>query len=66
MSKAIKTMAHMVNHRAADIETTRRIEQQKEERLEAIRAHVMTLDEDSVHMIRHYYPELFDNEEGGK
>ena len=37
-------MAHMVNHRVADAEVTRKIEEQKAERLEAIKAHCRELE----------------------
>ena len=63
MSDAIKTMAHMVNHRVADIEVTRKIEQQKAERLAAIKAHCRTLEGESLWAMQQHYPELFDNEE---
>ena len=63
MSDSIKTMAHMVNHRVADIETTREIEQQKAERLAAIKAHCRTLEGESLWTMQRHYPELFDNEE---
>ena len=57
-------MAHMVSHRVADIETTRKIEQQKAERLEAIKAHCRTLEGESLWTMQQHYPELFtDNEE---
>ena len=63
MSESIKTMAAMVAHRAADIETTRKIEQQKAQRLEAIKAHCKTLRGDSLLLMQQHYPELFDDEE---
>ena len=59
MSDAIKTMAHMVNHRVADIETSRKIEEQKAERLEAIKAHCKTLEGESLWAMQEHYPELF-------
>ena len=61
MSDAIKTMAHMVNHRVADIETSRKIEEQKAERLEAIKAHCKTLGGESLWAMQQHYPELFDD-----
>ena len=61
MSDSIKTMAHMVNHRVADIETTRQIEQQKEQRLEAIKAHCKTLEGESLWAMQQHHPELFDD-----
>jgi len=63
MSDSISTMAHMVNHRVADIETTRKIEQQNAERLAAIKAHCRTLEGESLWTMQQHYPELFDNEE---
>jgi adenosyl cobinamide kinase/adenosyl cobinamide phosphate guanylyltransferase len=64
MSNPIKTMAHMVTNRAVDIETTRRIEQQKQDRLEAIREHCKTLRGDDLLVMQDHHPELFsDNEE---
>ena len=64
MSDSISTMAHMVNHRVSDIETTRQIEQQKEQRLAAIKAHCRTLEGESLWTMQQHYPELFtDNEE---
>jgi len=63
MSESIKTMAHMVNHRVADIETTRKIEEQKAQRLAAIKAHCRTLEGESLWTMQEHYPELFDNEE---
>ena len=64
MSDSISTMAHMVNHRVADIETARQIEQQKEQRLEAIKAHCRTLEGENLWTMQQHYPELFtDNEE---
>ena len=59
MDQDIKTMAHMVSHRVADIETTRKIEQQKAERLEAIKAHCKTLEGESLWAMQEHYPELF-------
>ena len=59
MSQDIKTMAHMVAHRAADIETTRKIEQQQEQRREALKAHCRTLKGESREMMLRYWPELF-------
>ena len=57
-------MAHMVNHRVADIETTRKIQEQKTERLEAIKAHCKTLEGESLWAMQRHHPELFtDNEE---
>ena len=67
MNDSISTMAHMVNHRVADIETSRKIEEQKAQRLEAIKAHCRTLEGESLWAMQQHYPELFtDNEEGGK
>ena len=67
MNQYLKTMAAMVAHRAADIETTRRIEEQKAERMQAIREHCKTLTGESLCVMQKHYPELFtDNEEGGK
>ena len=63
MSESIKTMAHMVNHRVADIETTRKIEEQKAQRLAAIKAHCKTLRGDSLLLMQQTYPELFDDSE---
>ena len=64
MSDSIKTMSAMVAHRAADIETTREIERQKEQRLAAIKAHCRTLEGESLWTMQQHYPELFtDNEE---
>ena len=64
MNDPISTIAHMVNHRVADIETTRQIEQQKEQRLEAIKAHCRTLEGENLWTMQQHYPELFtDNEE---
>ena len=64
MSDPISMMAHMVNHRVADIEVTRQIEQQKAQRLEAIKAHCRTLEGESLWTMQQHYPELFtDNEE---
>ena len=65
MSDSISTMAHMVNHRVADIETTRKIEQQNAERLAAIKAHCRTLEGESLLMMQQHYPELFTNNEEG-
>jgi len=57
-------MAHMVNHRVADIETSRKIEEQKAQRLAAIKAHCRTLEGESLWAMQQHYPELFtDNEE---
>ena len=67
MNDSISTMAHMVNHRVADIETSRKIEEQKAQRLAAIKAHCRTLEGESLWTMQQHYPELFtDNEEGGK
>lgn len=67
MNNSISTMAHMVNHRVADIETSRKIEEQKAQRLEAIKAHCRTLEGESLWTMQQHYPEMFtDNEEGGK
>ena len=64
MNNSISTMAHMVNHRVADIETSRKIEEQKAQRLEAIKAHCRTLEGESLWTMQQHYPELFtDNEE---
>jgi len=64
MSDSIKTMSAMVAHRAADIETTREIARQKEQRLAAIKAHCRTLEGESLRVMQRHYPELFtDNEE---
>jgi len=64
MSDPISTMAHMVNHRVADIETTRKIEEQKAQRLELIKEHCRTLEGESLWTMQQHYPELFtDNEE---
>ena len=64
MNDSISTMAHMVNHRVADIETSRKIEEQKAQRLEAIKAHCRTLEGESLWAMQQHYPELFtDNEE---
>ena len=63
MSESIKTMAHMVNHRVADIETTRKIEEQKAQRLAAIKAHCWTLEGESLWTMQQTYPELFDDSE---
>ena len=64
MSDPISTMAHMVNHRVADIETSRKIEEQKAQRLAAIKAHCRTLEGESLWAMQQHYPELFtDNEE---
>jgi len=63
MSEEIKTMAHMVNHRVADIETTRKIEEQKAQRLAAIKAHCRTLEGESLWTMQQTYPELFDDSE---
>ena len=63
MDQDIETMAHMVNHRVADIEVTRKIEQQKAQRLEAIKAHCKTLEGESLWTMQKHYPELFDNTE---
>ena len=54
-------MAHMVNHRVADAEVTRKIEEQKAERLEAIKAHCKTLEGESLWAMQQHHPELFDN-----
>ena len=61
MDQDIKTMAHMVNHRVADIETTRKIQEQKAERLEAIKAHCKTLEGESLWAMQQHHPELFDD-----
>ena len=66
MSDAIKTMAHMVNHRVADIETSRKIEEQKAQRLEAIKAHCRTLEGESLWTMQQAYPELFDDNDETK
>ena len=67
MNDSISTMAHMVNHRVADIETSRKIEEQKAQRLAAIKAHCRTLEGESLWTMQQHYPEMFtDNEEGGK
>jgi len=64
MNDSISTMAHMVNHRVADIETSRKIEEQKAQRLAAIKAHCRTLEGESLWAMQQHYPELFtDNEE---
>ena len=64
MSNSTSTMAHMVNHRVADIETSRKIEEQKAQRLAAIKAHCRTLEGESLWTMQQHYPELFtDNEE---
>ena len=64
MSDPISTMAHIVNHRVADIETSRKIEEQKAQRLAAIKAHCRTLEGESLWTMQQHYPELFtDNEE---
>ena len=63
MSDSIKTMSAMIAHRAVDIETTREIERQKEQRLAAIKAHCRTLEGESLWAMQQHYPELFDNEE---
>ena len=64
MNDSISTMAHMVNHRVADIETSRKIEEQKAQRLAAIKAHCRTLEGESLWTMQQHYPELFtDNEE---
>jgi len=63
MDQDIKTMAHMVSHRVADIETTRKIEQQKAERLEAIKKHCRELEGESLWTMQKHYPELFDDNE---
>ena len=62
------TKEAMVANRAADIEVSRRlIEQQKAQRLAAIRAHCRTLEGESLWTMQQHYPELFtDNEEGIK
>jgi hypothetical protein len=65
MSDSVSTMAHMVNHRVADIEVSRQIEQQKEQRLEAIKAHCRTLEGESLWAMQQHYPELFTNNEEG-
>ena len=59
----LKTMAHMVNNRVADIETTRRIEAQKEQRLQALKEHCKTLTGESLWAMQKHYPELFTNED---
>ena len=59
MSDDIKTMAAMVAHRAADIETTRKIEEQKQKRLEMIKAHCRTLTGENRSLMQEHYPELF-------
>ena len=67
MSQDIKTVSVMIGNRAADIEATRRIEEQKEKRLEMIKAHCRTLTGDNRLLMQEHYPELFtDNEKGGK
>ena len=48
-------MSESTKKRAADIE------QQKEQRLEAIRAHCRTLRGDSLLLMQQTYPELFDD-----
>ena len=64
MNNSISTMAHMVNHRVADIETSRKIEEQKAQCLEAIKAHCRTLEGENLWTMQQHYPELFtDNEE---
>ena len=64
MNDSISTMAHMVNHRVADIETSRKIEEQRAQRLEAIKAHCRTLEGESLWTMQQHYPELFtDNKE---
>ena len=53
-----------LTRKSADIETTRQIQQQKEQRLEAIKAHCRTLEGESLWAMQQHYPELFtDNEE---
>ena len=66
MSDSIQTMAHMVNHRVADIETTRKIEEQKAQRLEAIKVHCRTLEGESLWTMQQTYPELFDDNDETK
>ena len=57
-------MSAMIASRVADIEVTRKIEQQKAQRLEAIKAHCRTLEGESLWTMQQHYPELFtDNEE---
>jgi len=56
-------MAHMVNHRVADAEVTRKIEEQKAQRLEAIKAHCRELEGESLSTMQKHYPELFDDNE---
>ena len=63
MSDSISTMAHMVNHRVADAEVTRKIEEQKAQRLEAIKAHCRELEGESLSTMQKHYPELFDDNE---
>ena len=64
MSQDTKTMAHVVNVRVADAETTRRIESQKEERLRALKEHCKTLTGESLWTMQKHYPELFTDEDG--
>ena len=61
MSDSIKTMSAMIASRVADIEVTRKIEQQKAQRLETIKAHCKTLEGESLWAMQQHHPELFDN-----
>jgi hypothetical protein len=61
MSDSIKTMSAMIASRVADIEVTRKIEQQKAQRLEAIKAHCKTLEGESLWAMQRHHPELFDD-----
>ena len=57
-------MAAMVAHRAADIEATRRIEAQKEQRMKELKEHCRTLTGESRELMQSYYPELFTDNGG--
>ncbi len=54
-------MAHMVNHRVADAEVTRKIEEQKASAWKLSKHTAERLEGESLWAMQQHYPELFDN-----